>query len=139
PPFRGDSFLAVAMQHVNEPAPSVALARTDVPLRLDAALRRAMANDPVDRLPSREAFVQELDACLATLGEPDADRTVIAAPPVAVRRAPARRRRRWAPWLALFLGVLLIAGGVGLYLLVRDTDDGGGGGGGGGGPAQVHL
>ena len=51
PPFRGDSFVAVAVQHVNDPPPSVALVRPDVPLRLDAALQRAMAKRPEDRFP----------------------------------------------------------------------------------------
>ena len=99
PPFRGDSFVAVAMQHVNDPPPSIALVRPDVPLRLDAALQRAMAKGPDDRFPSMGAFVAELEACLAALGQPDDDRTVIVPPaPGAAARAAARApaaRRSW--------------------------------------------
>src|SRR6478736_3056769 len=80
PPFRGDSFVAVAVQHVNDPPPSIELVRPDVPLRLDAALQRAMAKRPEDRFPSMSAFVSELEACLAALGQPDDDRTVIVPP-----------------------------------------------------------
>src|SRR3954468_14053517 len=56
PPFRGDSFVAVAVQHVNDPSPSVSLVRPDVPLRLDVALQRAMAKQPEDRFPSMDEF-----------------------------------------------------------------------------------
>jgi eukaryotic-like serine/threonine-protein kinase len=133
PPFRGDSFVAVAVQHVNDPPPSIALVRPDVPLRLDAALQRAMAKRPEDRFPSMSAFVSELEACLAALGQPDDDRTVIVPPPS--RRPRARRRtRRLTPLLALLIGLVLIGVGTGLYLLVR-----GGGGGGSGGGGEVHL
>src|SRR3954464_2074610 len=107
PPFRGDSFVAVAVQHVNDPTPSISLVRPDVPLRLDAALRRAMAKQPEDRFPSMDEFVTELGACLATLGQPDDDRTVIVAP-APVRRRTRRRTRRLSPLLALLIGLVLI-------------------------------
>jgi hypothetical protein len=95
-----------------------------------------MAKQPEDRFPSMSAFVSELEACLTALGQPDDDRTVIV-PPVRPRpRARARRRtRRLSPLLALLIGLVLIAVGTGLYLLVR----GGGGGGGSSGGGEVHL
>src|SRR3954463_15169975 len=36
PPFSGDSFVSVALRHVNEPPPSLVERRPDVPLRVDA-------------------------------------------------------------------------------------------------------
>ena len=45
-PFSGDNFVAVAMRHVNEPAPSVLDLRPDCPVRLDLAIQRAMSKDP---------------------------------------------------------------------------------------------
>ena len=119
PPFRGDSFVAVAVQHVNDPPPSVSLVRPDVPLRLDAALQRAMAKRPEDRFPSMSAFVSELEACLAGLGQPDDDRTVIVPPARHAAARRARRARRLSPLLALLIGLVLIGAGTGLYLLVR--------------------
>ena len=61
-PFDGESFVAVAMRHVNEPPPSAVERRPDVPLRVDAAVRRAMAKRREDRFGSMDAFVRELRA-----------------------------------------------------------------------------
>ena len=142
PPYRGDNFLAVAMRHVNDPVPSVTEARPDVPLRLDAALRRAMAKRPEERFASMAEFVDELEAVRDGLGEPDSDRTTIMPPvaPVAPAAAgaaarPRRRgkRRRLAPLLVLLVGLALIGGAVAAYLVLRDNDSGGGTGG------PIHL
>ena len=89
PPYSGDSFVAVAMRHVNDPVPGITHARPDVPLRVDAALRRAMAKDPDDRFQTMEELVAELSACLEGLGDLDDDRTVIVAPPVQPRARSA--------------------------------------------------
>jgi serine/threonine-protein kinase len=138
PPYSGENFVTVAMRHVNDPVPSVAAVRPDVPLRLDAALRRAMAKDPGERFRSMADFVSELEAVLSQLGEPDSDRTTIMPPATPSQPARARRsgrRRRLAPLLVLLLGLALIGGSLGFYLGLRD--DGSGGRGGTNGP--VHL
>ena len=138
PPYSGDSFVAVAMRHVNDPVPSITHARPDVPLRVDAALRRAMAKDPDDRFQTMEELVAELSACLEGLGDLDDDRTVIVAPPVQPRARPQRRRRRWSPLVFLLVAAAAVAVAVGAYYGVRrtDSDDGGGNSTGG---APVHL
>jgi serine/threonine-protein kinase len=143
PPYAGESFVAVAMRHVNDPVPSISLARPDVPLRVDAALQRAMAKDPEDRFETMSDFVVELGNCLAALGDQDADRTVISAPAVEVQprarppRSARRRRRRW-PVVALLVAAAAVGVGAAAYFLVRDTGSGSGGGG-GGGTTRVHL
>ena len=89
PPYSGDSFVAVAMRHVNDPVPGITHARPDVPLRVDAALRRAMAKDPDDRFQTMDELVAELSACLArprrARRRPDGDRRALRC-----RRARAR-------------------------------------------------
>jgi hypothetical protein len=129
------------MRHVNDPVPSVIAARPDVPLRLDAALRRAMAKDPDDRFPSMSEFVNELEAVLDGLGDPDSDRTTIMPPTTPSQPAHARRqgrRRRIAPWVVLLIGLALIGGGLAAFLVLRDDGSGGGDGGGtGGGPVAL--
>jgi eukaryotic-like serine/threonine-protein kinase len=116
-PFPGDSFVAVALRHINEPPPSVRQRRPELSPRLDAAIRKAMAKDPDDRFPSMEAFASELRAALA---EPDgasvgpSDRTLIVPGP---RRRLRRRRPRapmerpsiW-PLILLLAGLAVLAG-----------------------------
>jgi serine/threonine-protein kinase len=115
-PFPGENFVAVAMRHINEPAPSARERRPDVSVRLDAAIRRAMAKEPDDRFGSMGEFVGELEAALDV--GPDEDTGTIVLP-----GRPRSRRRVARPLLALLLALALlaaIAGGV--YLLRRDSN-----------------
>ena len=121
-PFSGDNFVAVAMRHVSEPAPSVVEHRPDCPLRLDLAVQRAMAKDPDDRFESMDDFVAELEACLAEVEGPDGEGATLIVPPPRrpPREARKQRRRRRAPLTPL---LILLAGAlisVGAYLLLRD-------------------
>jgi eukaryotic-like serine/threonine-protein kinase len=112
-PFPGDNFVAVAMKHVYEPPPSLLERRPDAPLRLAAAVERALAKAPEDRFPTMLAFAAELRACLDELGSPDADRTAIVRAPVLKESKPRRVRSHRSRWpVALTLGGLLVAAGV---------------------------
>jgi serine/threonine-protein kinase len=91
-PFPGENFVAVAMKHLHEPSPDVLAVRPDVPLRVAAAVDRALEKDPARRFPTMVAFADELRRCLAELDAPDAERTLVTGGPVR-RAAPARRRR----------------------------------------------
>ena len=123
-PFSGDNFVAVAMRHVNEPAPSVSDLRPDCPVRLDLAIQRAMSKAPEDRFESMGDFVLELEACLAEIeGRGDEGATMIVPAP----RRPRRRRSRERPAavMPLVLAVVVVAlVALGAFLLLRD---GGGG------------
>jgi eukaryotic-like serine/threonine-protein kinase len=115
-PFPGDNFVAVAMRHINEPAPSVRERRPDVSPRLDAAIRRAMAKDPRDRFGSMDELCRELEACLPDESGISGAQTMVVAPP----REPTRRERRAArppagrpsvwPLILLLAGLALLAG-----------------------------
>jgi len=123
PPFEGDNFVAVAMQHVNAPAPSILERRVDCPLRLSRAIDRALAKKTEDRFPSMDAFAAELQACLAELGEqPDLDATLIR-PPVPVKPPRRRRtrgpRRRGGRLVVLGILLLLVAAAIGAYAAWR--------------------
>ena len=117
-PYTAEGFLAVAMKHVHDPVPSVGEKRPDVPLRVDAAVRRALAKSPRDRFASMRGFVAELEACLRDLGTPDTASTEIL-PPVA-RRPPVRARRRRAPFALLAVLVLAVAAIAATLLLLRE-------------------
>ena len=126
-PFDGDSFVAIAMRHVNDPVPSVREVRPDVPPRLDWAIQRAMAKDHGDRFESMADFAAELEACHEELDGGEGATMVVprAAAPRRRRQRP-RRRRRLGVWPAVLSGVALaaIAGGV-----IGAMTLGGGGGG----------
>jgi eukaryotic-like serine/threonine-protein kinase len=119
-PFAGDSFVAVAMRHVNEPAPSVLAHRPDCPVRLDLAVQRAMAKDPADRFESMDDFVSELETCLAEVdGRADEGATMIV--PAARPRPRNALQRRQFPVAALLLaGLVAAAVAAGAFLLLRD-------------------
>ena len=110
-PFPGESFVAVAMRHINEPPPPIRDKRPDVPPRVEAAVQRAMAKDPADRFASMAELCAELDACLAELhgGE-----TVVTRPVTAVRR---RRRSSAWPVVVALLVVIAIGAVVGYLVL----------------------
>ena len=62
PPFRGESPVAVAYQHVSEaPLPPSEINET-VPRSLDAVALRALAKDPFQRYQDAAAFRESLDA-----------------------------------------------------------------------------
>ena len=62
PPFRGESPVAVAYQHVSEaPVPPSEVNET-VPRSLDAVVLRALAKDPFQRYQDAAAFREALDA-----------------------------------------------------------------------------
>jgi serine/threonine-protein kinase len=121
-PFSGDNFVAVAMRHVSEPAPSVLDHRPDCPMRLDLAIQRAMAKDPDDRFESMNDFCAELDACLAELDDRDGEGATLIVPPARrpPRAARAPRRKRRVPVTPLLILLAGAAVAVGAYLLLKE-------------------
>jgi serine/threonine-protein kinase len=129
-PFRGDNFVAVAMSHINDPAPSVLERRPDVPLRIAAAIDRALAKSPDDRWPTMSDFRRELEECLREVrGGGGGDATVVLAPPRR-RQRPRRaaRRRVSLPTLLVLAGIGALAAALAVVLTRHD---------GGGGPARA--
>ena len=116
-PFRGEGFVAVAMQHVNEPPPNVLDRRGDVPPRLALAIERAMAKRPGDRQASMDELVADLEASMRDLDEygDESERTLVV--PAAARRGRRPHRRRPPIFLMLLaLGVLAAAAAVFLFI-----------------------
>jgi eukaryotic-like serine/threonine-protein kinase len=125
-PFPGETFVAVALQHVHEPPPNLLDVRSDVPLRVAAAVDRALEKDPEQRFPSMDSFAAELEACLAELEHgvtDDGDVTTV---------VPALRRRRQhkkvSVWPVLLgLAGLLATGAIVTGFLTLNGDRGGAG------------
>jgi serine/threonine-protein kinase len=148
-PFTGENFVAVAMRHINEEPPSIREERPEVPPRVDAAVRRAMAKRPEDRFATMGDLARELEACLAALEDtvdgtvegPVKDTHEFGAPPPAKR--PSRRRQGASPWpIVVALVVLIAIGTAAAVLLLRHSGvrfPGTGGHSGGPVAARVHL
>jgi serine/threonine-protein kinase len=120
-PFPGENFVAVAMKHVNEPPPNLLDVRRNLPLRVAAAVDRALEKDPEHRFPTMSAFASELEACIAGLdapGDVDTGATIVTGGPSASRpRRPRKPVSRWAAG-SVALGVLALAAViVGLFAL----------------------
>lgn len=62
PPFRGDTPVAVAYQHVSEKPLTPSELIDTVPPALDAVVLRALAKDPFQRFPDAATFREALDA-----------------------------------------------------------------------------
>jgi eukaryotic-like serine/threonine-protein kinase len=129
-PFHGENFVAIALRHVNEPAPSVLDRRPDCPPRVGMAVERAMSKRPEDRFASMDELVAELEACLADLDPSSEDATMISRrAPAKPRRQPRARRRRRGGILWPILAVALILGVAGLTAFaVMELRDGDGNG-----------
>jgi hypothetical protein len=111
-PFPGDNSLTVAMDHSNGPVPSVAARRPDVPMRVDAAVGRAMEKRPTDRFSTMDEFVAELERCLAEVEtREDGEPTVILRP---ARRPRPRRAAVWA-----VLAAVALAAAIGATVLLQ--------------------
>jgi eukaryotic-like serine/threonine-protein kinase len=114
-PFRGESFVAVALQHVNEPPPSVLELRPDTPPRLARLVDAALAKDPDER-PSMDELVAELEAL--RLGYAGGGETAV------IRRpAPRGSGGTRLPLALAVIGALLLASALAALVLTREQDD----------------
>jgi eukaryotic-like serine/threonine-protein kinase len=135
-PFPGDTFVAVALRHINEPPPDLLDVRPDAPPRLAGVVQRALAKDPADRFPSMEAFAAELRLCLDDL-DPEQTSALMPLPPLTRIRRRKRAGRASPVAIALTL-VAAIAAVVAASLALRGSGGPpGSGGSGGGGPGAA--
>jgi len=118
-PFPGKNPVTAAMAHSNGPVPSVAARRPDVPMRVDAAVGRAMEKRPADRFSTMDEFVSELEGCFAEVeGREGGEPTIVLRP-----RRRRRRPRRAVAWAVLAVAVL--AAGIAATVLLQHRGGGG--------------
>jgi eukaryotic-like serine/threonine-protein kinase len=88
-PFDGDSAVAVALKHVNQPPPSPRELVPSLPPELEAVVLKALAKDPAQRYNDADSFIKDLEVVEARLraGPVDVESTAVFAP-VAVGTAP---------------------------------------------------
>ena len=88
-PFDGDSAVAVALKHVNQPAPSPREMVPAVPPELEAVVLKALAKDPAQRYGDADSFIKDLEVVEERLrqGPVDVESTAVFAP-MAATTAP---------------------------------------------------
>ena len=71
PPFTGENALSVAYQHVNSDVPRPSSRVAGLPTELDELVLGATARDPSSRIPSAQAFLDELRRVLELMPPPE--------------------------------------------------------------------
>jgi serine/threonine-protein kinase len=113
-PFDGESAVAIAVQHLNDPPAPIHSLRPDVAPELEAAVMRALAKDPASRWANADEFIRALEGARAGVAEAPLGQDTAAFMPVVTDGAGPQteqeeeRKLRW-PWFALALTALLIA------------------------------
>jgi serine/threonine-protein kinase len=81
-PFEAESPVAIALKHVNQPAPSPREFVQSVPPELEAIVLKALAKDPTQRYPDAEAMMRDLEVAQSRLGpgKVDTESTAVFAP-----------------------------------------------------------
>jgi serine/threonine-protein kinase len=140
PPFVGDSPVAVAYQHVREPARPPSDHDTDLPPAVDAIVMKALAKRLEDRYQSAAAMRSDIERYLA--GRPVQAPVPVAAPPPPVEppvldtstsmRPPVPPREEFydddddrgrgpRAVILVLLGLLVVALAVGAWLVLRSS------------------
>jgi beta-lactam-binding protein with PASTA domain len=88
-PFEGDSAVAVALKHVNQPPPSPRELVPALPPELEAVVLKALAKDPAQRYNDADSFIKDLEVVESRLrqGPVDVESTAVFAP-LAASTAP---------------------------------------------------
>lgn len=76
-PFHGDTPLAVALQHLQEPPSPPGLMRHELPLPVESVILRALVKDPEDRYTNATEMAVAFEAGLAELDDPMATRAPV--------------------------------------------------------------
>jgi serine/threonine-protein kinase len=118
PPFTGDSPVSVAYQHVSEaPVPPSQLDPA-VPATIDAIVLKALAKRPEDRYQSAAEMRSDVERAIAGLPVTAAFTPVTATAdptvsmPTVVPAGEAPRRRSPLVWVALVVGLAVVAGAM---------------------------
>jgi serine/threonine-protein kinase len=116
PPFRGDSPVAVAYQHVREDPRPPSMLDPDIPPDVDAVVMKALAKNPDNRYGS--AAEMRDDLLRAAEGRPvyatpllgEEERTALLGAPAAAPLLPAsqQRSRRGLTWLLVAIAAIVV-------------------------------
>ena len=114
PPFNADSPEEIAMQHTDEPIPSLRALRPDLSESLELVVRVALSKSPNARFPTAAALAQALISAVV----PDAPPVISNEPVRRVEVRPHRTRFSWARVASILTLTVLLFGLVGTSLFI---------------------
>jgi tRNA A-37 threonylcarbamoyl transferase component Bud32 len=132
PPFRGETSLTLAMQHLTKTPEPLGSLRNDLPPVMGEIVHKMMARAPADRYQHAREITQDLKRVARALKEDQTEAAVGTAKPqkAATQSAPARNwREAFFQWtfarhaIVLAVAAALVAGGsaaLGWWLRPRD-------------------
>jgi serine/threonine protein kinase len=130
PPFRGETSLTLAMQHLTKTPEPLGSLRSDLPPVMGEIVHKMMARKPEDRYQHAREITQDLKRVARVLKEDQADATMSSKSSKAIAVVPARNwRDGFFQWslarhaIILAVAAALVAGGsaaVGWWLRPKD-------------------
>lgn len=117
-PFKGPNQIAVAMKHVRDDLPDVAVRRPEISAALGAVVDRATTRDLARRYADDATLISDLEDVLAIeaarSGQSTGEATTVlrTLPVRARRRLPLRLRTSVAVLAAIMVGGTIVAGGL---------------------------
>jgi eukaryotic-like serine/threonine-protein kinase len=129
-PFRADTQVAVAMQHVKEPLPDVQRRRPEISAALAAVIEHATAKETRHRYATVDAMVHDLEEVLAIeaarTGETTGEATSVlrTLPGDTADFAPGRLRHPRRRLFASTLALALVAGGIAWFVTRTESGPG---------------
>ncbi len=103
PPYRGNTVIGVALQHVNDPVPNVLKIRPDLPGEVDVIIKTAMAKNRENRYATAIELARELNKVAF-----EGDHTIPKFPALVDRQTVPAPSSNRAGWIVAGL-ILLIA------------------------------
>ncbi|HET9590706.1 MAG TPA: serine/threonine-protein kinase [Anaerolineales bacterium] len=110
-PYAGDTVISVAIQHVNDPIPSVLKARPELPAEVDTIIKTAMAKDKDGRYPNAVDLALALNK--VTFGE---ERTIPSLATLNGRQNTSASPSKQTGWIVM---ALLLLAGIGGWFGLR--------------------
>lgn len=122
-PFRGETAMAVAVQHLKESAPPLRERRPDLPKAVCGIVDKMMNKDPKDRFQDAASLLAAIEKAKAAVaeGQDEMSLSALGIPSLApVAPAPGAVRRQWLAFLFTCLSVGLVSAVIGHF--TKPTD-----------------
>jgi len=122
PPFAGESMVSIVVQHIYDPPIPPSMVDREISTDVDAIILKALAKDPAERYQTASEMKGDIERVLS--GKLPEATSPLPAPMVGRLRKPHRavghaHRQSAARLIAIMIGVLVVAMGVGAFGIFR--------------------